>query len=91
MTDTTTPTDRYRYAFPDAFAGLTANTPWYDTTLGLAMLIGRFLMIGPIMALAGSLATKQAVPTGPGTFPVNAPPSPSCSSSSTSSWEGGLF
>src|SRR6266581_2777443 len=39
-----------------AFAGLTANTPWYDTTLGLAMLIGRFLMIIPIMALAGSLA-----------------------------------
>jgi len=54
-----------------AFAGLTANTPWYNTTLGLAMLIGRFLMIVPIMALAGSLAAKQAVPAGPGTFPVN--------------------
>src|SRR2546425_13364240 len=39
-----------------AFAGLTANTPWYNTTLGLAMLIGRFLMIVPIMAMAGSLA-----------------------------------
>src|SRR5262249_27298588 len=38
-----------------AFAGLTANTPWYNTTLGLAMLIGRFLMIVPIMAMAGAL------------------------------------
>ncbi|MBP7951255.1 MAG: potassium-transporting ATPase subunit KdpA [Verrucomicrobiales bacterium] len=54
-----------------AFAGLTANTPWFNTTLGFAMLIGRFLMIVPIMALAGSLAAKQAVPAGPGTFPVN--------------------
>jgi K+-transporting ATPase ATPase A chain len=41
-----------------AFGGLTANTPWYNTTLGLAMLIGRFLMIVPIMALAGSLVQK---------------------------------
>lgn len=54
-----------------AFAGLTANTPWYNTTLGLAMLIGRFLMIVPIMALAGSLAGKQTVPPSAGTFPVN--------------------
>lgn len=54
-----------------AFAGLTANTPWYNTTLGLAMLIGRFLMIVPIMALAGSLAGKQAVPPSAGTFPVH--------------------
>lgn len=54
-----------------AFAGLTANTPWYNTTLGLAMLIGRFLMIVPIMALAGSLAAKQSVPPSAGTFPVN--------------------
>ena len=54
-----------------AFAGLTANTPWYNTTLGLAMLIGRFLMIVPIMALAGSLAQKKLVPLGPGTFPVS--------------------
>lgn len=54
-----------------AFAGLTANTPWYNTTLGLAMLIGRFLMIVPIMAIAGSLAAKQAVPPSAGTFPVN--------------------
>ncbi len=54
-----------------AFAGLTANTPWYNTTLGLAMLIGRFLMIVPIMAIAGSLAAKQAAPPSAGTFPVN--------------------
>ena len=58
-----------------AFAGLTANPangdPHYNITLGLAMLIGRFLMIVPIMALAGSLAGKQAVPASAGTFPVN--------------------
>lgn len=54
-----------------AFAGLTANTPWYNITLGFAMLIGRFLMIVPIMALAGSLAGKQASPPSAGTFPVN--------------------
>lgn len=53
-----------------AFAGLSANTPWYNTTLGLAMFIGRFLMIVPIMALAGSLAQKKLVPASPGTFPV---------------------
>lgn len=54
-----------------AFAGLAANTPWYNTTLGLAMLMGRFWMILPIMALAGSLAQKKAAPDGPGTFPVH--------------------
>jgi K+-transporting ATPase ATPase A chain len=53
-----------------AFAGLTANTPWYNTTLGVAMFIGRFLMIVPIMAMAGSFAQKKLVPSGPGTFPV---------------------
>ncbi|HEX4348742.1 MAG TPA: potassium-transporting ATPase subunit KdpA, partial [Verrucomicrobiae bacterium] len=53
-----------------AFGGLSANTPWYNTTLGLAMFIGRFLMIVPIMAMAGSFAQKKLVPTGPGTFPV---------------------
>ena len=53
-----------------AFAGLSANTPWYNTTLGLAMLIGRFLMIIPIMALAGSLAQKKIAPASSGTFPV---------------------
>lgn len=54
-----------------AFAGLTANEPWYNTTLGFAMLIGRFLMIVPIMALAGSLAQKKIVPQSAGTFPVS--------------------
>jgi potassium-transporting ATPase potassium-binding subunit len=54
-----------------AFAGLTANTPWYNTTLGLAMLFGRFLMIVPIMALAGSLVQKKLVPASAGTFPVS--------------------
>jgi K+-transporting ATPase ATPase A chain len=53
-----------------AFAGLSANTPWYNTTLGLAMLIGRFLMIVPIMALAGSLGLKKISPPSAGTFPV---------------------
>jgi potassium-transporting ATPase potassium-binding subunit len=53
------------------FAGLTANTPWYNTTLGIAMLFGRFLMIIPIMALAGSLAQKKLVPASAGTFPVS--------------------
>ena len=54
-----------------AFAGLTANTPWYNTTLGMAMLVGRFLMIVPIMALAGSLARKKITPASAGTFPVH--------------------
>ncbi len=56
-----------------AFAGLNANTPWYNTTIGLAMLIGRFLMIIPIIALAGSLAQKQIAPPSAGTFPVAGP------------------
>jgi K+-transporting ATPase ATPase A chain len=54
-----------------AFAGLNANTPWYNTTIGLAMLIGRFLMIVPVMAMAGSLAQKKIVPLSAGTFPVS--------------------
>ena len=54
-----------------AFAGLTANTPWYNTTLGIAMLFGRFLMIIPILALAGSLAQKKIAPASAGTFPVS--------------------
>lgn len=54
-----------------AFAGLSANTPWYNTTIGLAMLIGRFLMIVPIMAMAGSLAQKKIAPPSAGTFPVS--------------------
>src|SRR5258708_2148370 len=53
-----------------AFAGLSANTPWYNTTIGLAMLIGRFLMIIPIMAMAGSLGRKKISPPSSGTFPV---------------------
>ncbi len=54
-----------------AFAGLNANTPWWNTTLGLTMLIGRFLMIIPVLAMAGSLAGKKTVPPGPGTFPTD--------------------
>jgi len=53
-----------------AFAGLNANTPWYNTTLGLAMLLGRFFMIVPVLALAGNLARKKMVPVGSGSFPV---------------------
>jgi K+-transporting ATPase ATPase A chain len=53
-----------------AFAGLNANTPWWDTTLGFDMLLGRFGMIVPLLALAGSLAKKKIVPAGAGTFPV---------------------
>jgi K+-transporting ATPase ATPase A chain len=54
-----------------AFAGLNANTPWWDTTMGLAMLAGRFLMIIPALAIAGSMAGKKVVPAGLGTFPTN--------------------
>jgi K+-transporting ATPase ATPase A chain len=56
-----------------AFAGLTANTPWYNLTLGLAMLIGRFLFLIPILAAAGSLAAKKKVPVTSGTFPTHGP------------------
>ena len=54
-----------------AFAGLSANTLFYNTTLGLAMLIGRFLMIVPMLAIAGSLAAKKIVPASAGTFPTD--------------------
>lgn len=54
-----------------AFAGLNANTPWWNVTLGLAMLIGRFFMIVPALAIAGSLVGKKIAPPGPGTFPTN--------------------
>lgn len=54
-----------------AFAGITANTPWYNTTLGLAMLIGRFLMIVPLLAMAGALARKNQVAASSGTFPTD--------------------
>ncbi|MDR3404595.1 MAG: potassium-transporting ATPase subunit KdpA [Chthoniobacter sp.] len=56
-----------------AFAGLGGNTLWYNTTLGLATLFGRFAMIVPIMALAGSLARKKIIPESAGTFPVSGP------------------
>jgi K+-transporting ATPase ATPase A chain len=54
-----------------AFAGLTGNTPYYNTALGLAMLVGRFLMIIPLLAMAGALAKKAAVPVTSGTFPTD--------------------
>ncbi len=54
-----------------AFAGLTAGTMFYNTTIGFAMFIGRFLMIVPMMAIAGSLAAKKIVPASAGTFPTD--------------------
>ncbi len=54
-----------------AFAGLSGNTAWYNTTLGLAMLAGRFLIIVPVLALAGNLASKKRVPESGGSFPVS--------------------
>jgi len=54
-----------------AFAGLSANTPFYNTTLGLAMWIGRFMFIVPMLAVAGSLAGKKIVPASAGTFPTD--------------------
>jgi potassium-transporting ATPase potassium-binding subunit len=56
-----------------AFAGLSANTFWYNTTIGITMLIGRFFMIIPMLAVAGNLATKKIVPPSLGTFPVTTP------------------
>ena len=56
-----------------AFAGITVNTPWYDLTLGLCMLFGRFLFIIPALAAAGSLASKKVVPTSAGTLPTHGP------------------
>ena len=56
-----------------AFAGLSANTRWYNLTLGLAMLVGRFMIIVPMLALAGNLARKAPVPPSLGTFPVTTP------------------
>jgi K+-transporting ATPase ATPase A chain len=56
-----------------AFAGITAATPWMDTTLGLAMLVGRFFLIIPILAIAGSMAPKQVMPATTGTFPTHTP------------------
>jgi potassium-transporting ATPase potassium-binding subunit len=56
-----------------AFAGLNANTQWYNATIGAATLIGRFLMIVPMLAIAGSLGRKKRVPPSSGTFPVTTP------------------
>jgi K+-transporting ATPase ATPase A chain len=54
-----------------AFGGLNANTRWYNMATGFTMLVGRFLMMIPMLALAGNLAQKKSVPPSPGTFPVN--------------------
>ena len=56
-----------------AFAGITANTQWMNTTLGLAMLVGRFFLIIPVLAIAGSLARKPKVPTTSGTLATHTP------------------
>jgi len=56
-----------------AFAGLNANTLWYNSTIGAATLIGRFMMIIPMLAIAGSLGRKKRVPPSSGTFPVTTP------------------
>ncbi|CCG07135.1 potassium-transporting ATPase subunit KdpA [Pararhodospirillum photometricum] len=56
-----------------AFAGFGANTPWQNILLGLAMLLGRFLVIVPVLAIAGSLAAKRAAPETSGTFPTHGP------------------
>jgi len=54
-----------------AFAGINANTPWYNLTIGLDMLVGRFLFIIPALAIAGSLAAKKLIPVTSGTLPTN--------------------
>ena len=56
-----------------AFAGLTGNTLWFNSTLGLAMLLGRFAYVIPVLALAGSLAAKKKIPASVGTFPTDGP------------------
>ncbi|MBV8799549.1 MAG: potassium-transporting ATPase subunit KdpA [Alphaproteobacteria bacterium] len=56
-----------------AFGGISANVPFYNSTLGAAMFIGRFLMIVPMLAVAGSLAAKKIVPASAGTFPTTGP------------------
>jgi len=56
-----------------AFAGISVNTYWYNATIGMAMLVGRFMMIIPMLAIAGSLARKKIVPPSLGTFPVTTP------------------
>ncbi|HXK04923.1 MAG TPA: potassium-transporting ATPase subunit KdpA, partial [Verrucomicrobiae bacterium] len=56
-----------------AFAGLNANTPWFNTTLAAAMLVGRFLVIVPALAVAGSLAQKRRTTITAGTMPTHGP------------------
>ncbi len=56
-----------------AFAGLSANTSWYNSTLGIAMFVGRFLMLIPMLAIAGNLVQKKSIPATAGTFPVTTP------------------
>jgi K+-transporting ATPase ATPase A chain len=56
-----------------AFGGLSGNTPWYNITLGITMWMGRFFVIIPALAIAGSLATKKTVPASAGTFPTDGP------------------
>jgi K+-transporting ATPase ATPase A chain len=56
-----------------AFGGLTGNTQWFNTTLGLSMLVGRFFLMIPVLAIAGSLGRKQKVPASAGTFPTGTP------------------
>jgi K+-transporting ATPase ATPase A chain len=56
-----------------AFAGLSANTPFYNTALGFAMLFARYWLLIPVLAIAGSLAAKKTVPAGPGTLPTHGP------------------
>ncbi len=56
-----------------AFAGLNANTPWFNTTLGIAMAFGRFAYVVPVMAIAGSLAAKKKIPQTQGSFPTHGP------------------
>ena len=56
-----------------AFMGLNANTHWYNLSIGMAMLVGRFLMIIPMLAVAGNLAQKKIAPSSLGTFPVHTP------------------
>jgi potassium-transporting ATPase potassium-binding subunit len=56
-----------------AFAGLGGNTPWYNITIGMTMLVGRFFMILPMLAVAGNLARKKHIPPSLGTFPVTTP------------------
>ena len=56
-----------------AFAGLSADTPWFDITLGISMLLGRFAYMVPVLAIAGSLAAKPKLPASAGSFPTHGP------------------